>query len=934
MNRYTFRSVIPWVALLVAVLITAPVGAQRVTGIIAGNVTDGSGDAMPGVTVSLTGDKVVGTQTAITNASGFYRFPNLPPGEYTLSYALEGFKTEQRTGVRSNVGRTSTESVILSLGDVSETITVTSEVPIVDTVSNEVGINFDQDWIENAPVQRGSFNDLVAQAPGALRGGDESRRTMVFGSSYDENSFQLDGADVNDNFFNEQLAQPNIDAIEEIEVLSLGAPAEYGNLTGAVYNIVTRQGTNDIHGDLNAFYRSDSLTSRNTDDEQDEGFPFKRDKYNDYTAQLGGPIAQDKLFYFLSYQRQEDGFSGVGVDPEIGTVVQEFDRYFGKLNYQASASHSFQLTYHEDESVTPRALGQTQAPSEATTRTGETPTPGIGYTGVFGSNTVVDVRFTGFYGEVFVGPTDPNQPLQSTRFIDLDSGLTSGGWYYYYDLEPERTTINTKVQYLADDFLGGSHDFRFGVQYNESSAGGIYGYNDLVLLYDIGGGARYGYGYTRVPFSYSGNTEAIGIFVDDTIRINDRLSVNVGVRYDSNDAFSEAQQELNADGTPTGVVFPRADYYTWEYVSPRLGFNWQLDQSGRTVLKGHVGRYHRAIATGEFANVLGPSIKPVLAGGWDPATQSFAGSLAQLTSNENLSIDPGYDSPRTDQFILSLEHQLSSNMGISVNLVKKEGRDFAAWRDVGSTFETVQWIDGDFDLDGIPDGTDPFATGNAIDVISRTGGEREFLITNRDEMDNDIEAASVEFYKRMSNRWSLNANFTYLKSEGRTPDSLGGVSVQQRGGLQFRNFGRNPNDFVNSGGRLRGDIPWQVKAQFVYQLPKGFLAAVNFSARDGANRVRRTRVPTSLVGQSTTILAVERGDFGRLDEQYLFDLRLEKDFKLNDRFRLAVIADVFNVFNQDVGNSVLSSIGTSANFNIDSAFARPRQGMLGAKLRF
>ena len=113
------------------------------------------------------------------------------------------------------------------------------------------------------------------------------------------------------------------------------------------------------------------------------------------------------------------------------------------------------------------------------------------------------------------------------------------------------------------------------------------------------------------------------------------------------------------------------------------------------MLKGHVGRYHRAIATGEFANVIGPSIKPIFAGGWDPTTAAFGGSLFQITSNENLSIDPSYDSPRTDQYILSLEHQLGSNMGIAVNLVKKEGRDFGAWRDVGSTYEAVQWIEAD-----------------------------------------------------------------------------------------------------------------------------------------------------------------------------------------------------------------------------------------------
>src|SRR5678809_1002032 len=113
-------------------------------------------------------------------------------------------------------------------------------------------------------LRRYSFFDLVNSAPGTLDGGDGSRRSMVYGSSYDENSFQLDGVDITENYFNESSAEPNPDAIEEIEILSLGAPAEYGNLTGAVYNIVTRQGTNDFHGDAGFSWQGNGLTSDNS----------------------------------------------------------------------------------------------------------------------------------------------------------------------------------------------------------------------------------------------------------------------------------------------------------------------------------------------------------------------------------------------------------------------------------------------------------------------------------------------------------------------------------------------------------------------------------------------------------------------------------------------------------------------------------------------
>jgi outer membrane receptor protein involved in Fe transport len=904
-------------------LLAAPLSAQRVTGQISGTVEDDDGAVLPGVTASVTGDNIAGDRVAITNASGFYRFLNLPPGSYEMKFQLEGFASETRSDVRVALGQTTTENVKLEVGDISETIVVTADAAVVDTSSNEVGANYGRDWVENAPVKRLSFNDLVAAAPGSLRGTETSRRTMVYGSSYDENSFQLDGADVNDNFFNEQQAQPSIDAIEEIEVLSLGAPAEYGNLTGAVYNIVTRQGTNQYHGDLNFFTQSDDWTDSNTDDEEDGGFPFRRDEYTDYSLQVGGPIAKDRLWFFGSYQHTETGFSEAGVDPSIGTSFEEDDRFFGKLNLFINESHSLQLSYHRDEIFEDEPLGAGQSPSTKFARDTTTPAPSLGYTGVLSDETVIDVRFTGFYADVFLGPSDPNQPLDLPRFYALDTGFISGGHYYWYDLQPERTTVNTKVSHLADDFLGASHEFRFGVQYNESEAGGVYGYNDLILTY--GPGYDYGYGYTRVPFSYSGNTEAWGVFVDDTVRVNDRLTLNFGVRWDSNKAFSREQQELDADLQPTGVEFPEVEHYTWEYISPRLGFNYQLTGDGRTVLKGHVGRYHRAIATGEFANVIGPSIKPIFAGFYDLPSGTFF-DLFQITDNSNLTVDPRYDSPRTDQYILTLERQLANNIGLNLNLVHKRGRDFGAWRDFGGIYDQVTYIDD------VGEG----ATGDAITLLRLLSdpSDLSFVITNRPEMDFDIYAASLGLVKPMSNNWSLSASLTWLQSEGRTPDSGGPAGAEQRGGLQFRTFGRNPNDFVLTGGRLRGDIPWQFKSQLVYQLPKDFLVSVNLSARTGANLVRRIRPPRAVTNLSQRIFLEERGDVGRLPSQNLIDVRVEKSFGLGSGREIAVFADVFNLLNDDSWETVVSSDVNSSTFNEPTSFVFPRRVQLGAKFRF
>jgi len=171
----------------------APAFAQRTTGTIAGVVKDSSGAVLPGVTISVTGDRIVGAQTAVANEQGFFRISNLPPGEYSVSFSLSGFKTVNRQGLRVGVGAQVEENAILDVSQLQEEVTVVAESPVVDTTSNEVGANYGRDWVENAPLRRFSFLDLVAAAPGSQQVEDGSGRTMVYGSSYDENSFQLDG---------------------------------------------------------------------------------------------------------------------------------------------------------------------------------------------------------------------------------------------------------------------------------------------------------------------------------------------------------------------------------------------------------------------------------------------------------------------------------------------------------------------------------------------------------------------------------------------------------------------------------------------------------------------------------------------------------------------------------------------------------------------
>jgi len=941
------------VAILTAVLgWTSPVFAQRTTGAISGTVKDSSGAVLPGVTVEVSGPNIVGIQSATTNEHGFYRILNLPPGEYQLTFQLQGFKSLTRRALRVGVGATIEEDTTLEVGALTEQVEVVGEASVVDTTSNEVGANYDREWVDNAPLRRFSFFDLVAAAPGSLQGGeDNAARTMVYGSSYDENAFQVDGVDITDNFFNEALATPNLDAIEEVEILSLGAPAEYGNLTGAVYNIVTRQGTNEFHGDVGFYFQTDGLTSANTKDftNPDGSFldtcpdgvsrcPWTRDKFTDFSAQLGGPIVKDKLWFFASYGNQRDYFWDVGVDSSdpLTAIRYRSDRYFFKLNWQLNANHKLVGTFHLDDNQDDFGLQLNSSPSTAVTRFGKTPTPGVGYTGVLSDRTVVEVRYSGFYGSVEELPTDPGQPRDLTRFYDIDTGFISGGHYYWYELSPKRTTVTAKVSHLADEFLNSSHDFRFGVQYSSAKAGGLVGYNDLIYTYSQTY-PDYGYGIAYEPFSYSGDTRAVGVFLDDTVRVSDRLSLNLGLRYDYNKAFSAESDQLDEDGNSTGVTFPQTDYFSWNTLSPRVGFNWKLTPDGRTVLKGHYGRYHRAVATGEYANKIGPSITPIFVGPYDIATGEF-GELTLSRSNENLGVDPNYESPYTDQFIASLERELVQGLGAQLNYVYKRGRKFAGWRDITGEYLLVPYVDeNDYPLDN--------PTGRTIELFQLVSDpeERQFRITNPPDFNSDIHAVSLALFKRMSDNWQLTASGTWMRAKGSLQEGQGGageagtgVGIIQRGGLQFRQFGQDPNNYVNVYGRLKSDVEWQFKVQAIYQFPAGFLLSANFSHRSGAHIVRRTRAlgDITLVPENRPILLQPRGENGRLPDVTILDMRLQKDFSVGEKVHLAVFVDALNLLNDSTHQGVVTSLVESSSYLYPLQPLTPRRFMLGGKLKF
>ncbi|MEW6320849.1 MAG: TonB-dependent receptor [Acidobacteriota bacterium] len=903
------------------VMCTAPAWAQRTTGALFGTVTDSSGAVLPGVTVTLTGAAVQGTPTTVTSETGVYRFPALPPGTYTLTFELSGFTTLKRDAIPVSVGGTVQINVQLSVSTIAETITVTGEAPVVNAASAQVTTTFNREWVEIAPQRRFTFFDLINQAAGVSPSISTSSRSVAFGSNTTDNSYQLDGTDFTAPLTGAAWPWPNTDAIEEVEVLGLGASAEYGNVQGAVFNVVTRQGSNQLRFDGNIYLQHQNLTGRNTTQAQDSGLPYNRDEFVDTTWQVGGPAIRDKFWYFGSFQYQKDSESQPGTDPKF-PAESSAKRVFAKLNYQFSTDHKIQFAYHDDYYRIPGRATAVTAPSTISVENGHNPSPNVTWTSVLSNKTFFEARYSGFYGVDHGDPLEEGEPRVKPRYHDLDTGQITGGIYSWYDGNSWKSALSAKVSHFADDFMGGSHDVKLGVQYDNGGSDYILGPNDYIYTY----GGVPAYGYTQLPWHQGGQKQSIGVYVDDTWRVGERVTITAGVRYDYSKASIRDYPLLDKNGNETGQRSRKIDkVFDWSVFSPRFGVIFKLDADGNTLLKGHVGRYYRGIVTGEFDNTT-PSVSPrfLFSGTYDRSGNPIG--LELVSDNTNLAVDPDFANPYTDQFILGFERQLVRDFGIQLNYIHKRGEDYGGWRDIVGRYAPTTYIDNQ--------GTD--ATGRSVQVFRLLSDpdERIFQLTTLDGLYSRYNGFSIQGVKRLSNRWMMNASLTLSKSTGRIGSSLTSPTGSQTG--TAGTFGQNPNDLVNTDGRLIADRPVIGKVQFMYELPWEINLGVNYTHQTGRLWSRQVRVGgLGFPSRPTINMEANTGD-RRVPNWDIFDVRVEKAFPLGNGgiSRLTVFADVLNLTNSDANESIGSRLGTSSSFGLPTRFIHPRRMMVGGRIKF
>ena len=902
---------------VVLVGLCAPAYAQRTTGTIVGTVTDESGGVLPGVTVTLSGAGVAGTPTTVTGEGGTYRFPQLPPGEYNLSIALQGFATVSRERVVVPLGETVEIPVQLKVSTLQETVTVTGASPVVNTASAEVSTNLNRLWVENAPQRRFTFFDLINQAAGISPATATSSRSQAFGGNTTDNSYQLDGTDFTAPSTGAAWPWPNTDAIEEVQVLQLGASAEYGNVQGAVFNVVTRQGGNQFKGDGNFYFMNDKLTGRNTTDKEDSGKPYHRSEFKDTTWQLGGPVKKDKLWFFGSFQYQKDADSQPGTPAEF-PARSSAKRVFWKLNYQLTDSQKVQVQYHDDFYRIPGRATELTAPSSLGVENGHNPSPGVMWTGIVSNKTFVEARYSGFYGVDHGDPLEEGEPRVKPRFYDLDTDRITGGIYSWYDGNAWKSAVSGKVSHYAENFMGGSHDVKLGVQFDSGGSDYALGPNDYIYTY----GSTLAYGYTQLPWHQGGQKKSIGTYVDDTFRVGSRVTLNLGLRYDWSRASIRKYPTLDAQGKETGA-FSREipDVFTWNSVSPRAGIVLKLNESGKSILKAHMGRYYRGVVTGEFDNIT-PSVTPRYYFEFNAAGQR--GPLDEISNNTNFTVNPEFKNPYTDQYIFGFEQEVATNLGVQINYVHKRGEDYGSWNEIAGRYVPFNYVDS----------VGREASGQTMQLqrLTTPSDGRAFFLTSPDSMFSRYNGLAIQAQKRMSHRWQLTGSVVLSKSEGRLGSSLGSPTAAQAG--TAGTFGQNPNDFVNTDGRLIGDRPVVAKLQVLYDAPGGVTLGLNYMHQDGHPWGRQIQVAgLGFPSRPTLLMEPLTGD-RHTPAWKQIDVRIQKDVTLGGSTRVGVFGDILNLANSPAPQGIGSRIGTSASFGLPTTYIIPRRLMLGAKIRF
>ena len=916
--------------LLLSLLPVPAAHAQGLTGTLIGTVKDPQGGSIRGAEVRVSSDALIGgPQLQLTNDKGQFRFASLPPGTFFLEVSFTGFATRREEGIIVAPGATIERMSVLEPAGVAEAIVVDGGASRIDARDPGFGTRFGPEDLRAMPSRRASMFDALRSAPGispTSPSSGTSTTISAFGSGTNENQFLIDGTNTTCPCNGVARSEPGVDFIQEIQVQSVGASAEFGNVQGAVINVITRQGSERFAYDASYYGQPSGLTAQPVTLSYDNGrrrSGYERALYRDFTTNLGGPAMRDRLWFFAGYQYLRDYDSQPATDPTTPRKYEQ-NKVFAKLTWSFGPAWRVEQTFHEEFWQSPDQP-RFDRPIETTSRQ-HARVPAATYahvTHTVSPRTLWDARVGRFDYMVKLPPYtgDTSTPNR----LDATTNVQSGGPGTIGDLVLIRTVGKATLNHYRAGLWRADHAFKVGAQLER-------GEHHTAQV--IPTGVRYvdRNGPSSATYAEPSNTGAafltLGLFATDAITVGDRATVNLGLRYDLSRAFSQDLPRVDLSGQPTGeIVQGRGTLYVWHILSPRLGMTMKLDRGGRTMLRASYGRFAQGVLTGELGG-FHPGLTPTITRAFVPADGAYT-RIVQVVDPGSLVLDRNMRAPRTDEYGAGIDREIAPRLQVAVAYVRKSGAHYIGWEDIGGIYQRRPHT---------------LADGRTIDVYERqnAAAEQRFLLTNPPGWSMTYNGLVTAIEKRRANGWQAFGSYTFSRSSGLQAGSGGAASAQQVSSIApppapvGLPFGRDPNDLTNARGILANDRPHIVRAMGAVDIPRtGFVLAANLQHFTGKPWAASAQV---VVPQSQNLrILLERRGARRLSSQTLFDLRLSRRVGLGQGRTVELLVDVLNALNESAEESIVSDVQTSETVRLNptfgqpNAFVDPRRVMLGVR---
>jgi len=937
-----------WVRLALAGLamvaaLPGSVAAQAVTGTILGRVVDSSGAIIPGARVTVTQPETGYTRSYVSDSKGEYTAPSVPTGSYTVTGELTGFKTVSLANVHVGVDQKIKIDLKLELGQMTETIEIQAETPLVQTSSSDLSATIGEEQIKTLPLNGRNFVSLTRTVPGILRpppganidgGGSLAWRAgsgfSANGQRPRDNNYLLDGVDNNETWLQTVVIFPSIDAIDEFKMQTSTYSAEFGKSLGGVVNLQIKSGSNAFHGSVYDFHRNDAFDANNFFNNKN-GIKKPDFKQNQFGATLSGPIFKDKTFFFTSYQglRLNQGVAKLStvptdkmrsgdfselsriiydpltgqpfpgnvippsrIDPASANIMRELfpaaniagsrnaatgqilnnylinpilvrndDQFDGKIDHNLTPSNRFfiRYSYQKTNRDLPAFLPHGDAGATFGAGNGNIKAQGLAFndTHTFSPNVLNEFRFGWTSIKFFMTSIDfgtnmaQQMGIPGINLNEITSAMTQLTFQNVRNIgansnQPLITNQNdfqifdnvTMIKGRHTFKIGGSVTFRSREILNADTIHGNFGFNNNQTSncagrttgctlntntgFDV---ASFLLGTTNSKTrnlfdaeTYTEKRPEWALYVQDDFRVNSRLTLNYGLRWDVYVPWVEVDNRQSNFDEATGKYVVASDNavvngkqvgrylqtYSKGDIGPRFGFAYDVSGNGKTLVRGGVGVFWNFTPGGTSSSkAQNPPFLQATA-----LTTSLGGSAGQVSAGlpPPPGVDPNRPAAGNTRSVFNVDFRDGYATNWNLNVQRQLGRNYMVeLAYVGSAGRQMVYKDN-------PNQARPVVGVTSADVNRPYIGVSPALRTvGQSQSDGTLDHHSLQlkFQRRYANGFSFFTSYTFGQTIDLNSDNDGEVTLTN---VYDPQYNRGPADY---------DVKHTLVVNGIYSLPWG-----------------------------------------------------------------------------------------------------------------